>query len=69
MSSKTHKNANKGKNKGFAGKRTMNPAGGMGSQQQNTGAHAAFQEHDPSNRMGSFEGKGEHARTGNRGHQ
>jgi hypothetical protein len=28
-----------------------------------------FQEQDPKRRLGGFEGEGEHARTGNRGHQ
>ena len=33
------------------------------------GSNKAFQQHDPANRQGSFERTGEHARTGNRGHQ
>jgi hypothetical protein len=52
----------------FADKRTMNPTG-RGGHQPNTGANQGDQTHDAKNRLGSFEGKGEHARTGHRGHQ
>ncbi len=33
------------------------------------GTNNAFQQHDKDQRLGSFEGTGNHARTGNRGHQ
>jgi hypothetical protein len=33
------------------------------------GSNKAFQQHDVDNREGSFERTGNHARTGNRGHQ
>ncbi len=33
------------------------------------GTNNAFQQHDLDHRQGSFEGTGNHARTGNRGHQ
>jgi len=33
------------------------------------GQTKAFQQHDAARRLGSFEGAGNHARTGNRGHQ
>ncbi|MBY0526995.1 MAG: hypothetical protein K2R98_26615 [Gemmataceae bacterium] len=62
------KSPKKGSNKDFAAKRTMNPPG-AGSHQGNTGDNKGFQQHDPANRLGSFEGTGNHARTGNRGHQ
>jgi hypothetical protein len=35
----------------------------------NEGSNKAFQQHDEDNREGSFERTGNHARTGNRGHQ
>ncbi len=51
-----------------AAKHTLNPPqGGHGHPQD--GKQPTDQQHDASRRMGSFEGKGEHARTGNRGHQ
>jgi hypothetical protein len=40
-----------------------------GNQSANTGDGDAFQHQDASRRLGDFEGTGEHARTGNRGHQ
>jgi hypothetical protein len=55
----------KGSQKTFAGKRSMNVPQGQG----NMGNTKAFQEHDTARRLGSFEGRGNHARTGNRGHQ
>jgi hypothetical protein len=67
MSTRTHKNANKGKNKGFAQKRTMNPASARMNVPSHNATAAKFQQHD--RRMGSFAQTGEHARTGNRGHQ
>jgi hypothetical protein len=64
-----HKSASKGSNKTFASRRTMNPPQGDGSHQGNTGSPKAFQQHDAARRLGDFEGTGNHARTGNRGHQ
>ena len=64
-----HKSPRKGSQKTFAAKRTMNPPLGDGSHQQATGMGNAQQQHDAKNRQGSFEGAGEHARTGNPGHQ
>jgi hypothetical protein len=60
----------KGSQKSFASKRTINPPGD-GHHQQPTGqtGDAAGQEHDEKRRIGGFEGAGEHARTGNPGHQ
>lgn len=34
-----------------------------------TGANKTFQQQDPAKRQGGFEGAGQHARTGNPGHQ
>jgi hypothetical protein len=45
----------------------MNPPA-AGSHPANTGDPKAFQQHDLARRMGGFEGAGNHARTGNRGH-
>ena len=59
----------KGSQKTFASKRTMNPPQGNASHQGNTGSVKAFQQHDTSRRQGSFEGRGNHARTGNPGHE
>lgn len=59
----------KGTNKTFAAKRTMNPPNTSGRRGVNNTTTGAFQQHDALRRMGSFEGTGEHARTGNRGHQ
>ena len=67
MSQKKHKSPPKGKNKTWASKRTANPPQPHGEQPLNT--TATFQSHDAKGRMGGFEGAGEHARTGNRGHQ
>jgi hypothetical protein len=44
-------------------RRVMDPS------QAGHGQRPADQQHDAKGRQGSFEGKGEHARTGNRGHQ
>jgi hypothetical protein len=63
------KSPKKGANKSFASKRRINPPLGDGSHQASTGPDKAFQQHDAANRLGSFEGAGNHARTGNRGHQ
>ncbi len=62
------KSSKKGSQKTFASRRTMNPPG-EGTNQATTGDNNAFQQHDAANRLGSFEGAGNHARTGNRGHQ
>jgi hypothetical protein len=62
------KSARKGSQKTFAAQRTMNPSF-SGNQGQEPTLNDAFQEHDAKRRMGGFEQAGEHARTGNRGHQ
>jgi hypothetical protein len=54
--------------KTFAAKRTMNPSF-SGNQHQGSNMRDSFQQHDAKRRMGGFEQAGEHARTGNRGHQ
>jgi len=82
MGAKKNTSATKGKgtNKTFASKRTLTPpVTGTGHQTgssktrrksvSGTQSLGSFQEHDAQRRLGSFEGKGEHARTGNRGHQ
>jgi len=66
MSHNTH---GKGSNKTYSAKRTMNPPQGDGSHQQATNTGKADQQQDPARRLGGFESAGEHARTGNRGHQ
>ncbi len=63
------KSASKGKTKTFASKRTANPPGPHPHGKHNLNATSAFQDHDAQRRLGDFEGRGEHARTGNRGHQ
>ncbi len=68
MSTKTHRNANKGRNKGFAQKRTMNPASARTNVPPQNATKDQFQTQDAKRRLGGFEQKGEHARTGNRGH-
>jgi len=68
MLGKKHKSGKKGSEKTFAAKRTMNQPG-KGSHQANTGDSNTFQQHDAANRLGGYEGAGNHARTGNRGHQ
>jgi hypothetical protein len=65
---KKNKSPKKGMNKTFASRRTLNPTAGHEGP-QNLKAPSSFQAHDALNRMGSFETRGEHARTGNRGHQ
>jgi hypothetical protein len=55
-----------GEQKPSAAKRTVNPPHGGAT--QSPGA-PADQQHDAKGRQGSFAGKGEHARTGNRGHE
>lgn len=68
-SQKKQKSMAKGRNKTFASKRTANPPQGGRRGGENLKATSAFQHHDALGRLGSFEGRGEHARTGNRGHQ
>jgi hypothetical protein len=63
-----NKSASKGSNKTFAAKRTMNPPL-AGSHQGDTSPGGADYQHDQKRRLGSFAGKGEHARTGSRGRQ
>jgi len=62
------KKKNKGANRTFAAKRTMNPPQGDPANQANKEGNAT-QEQDAKRRLGSFEGAGEHARTGNPGHE
>jgi len=47
---------------------TTNPVV-AGVQQPQGGDNKAFQQHDAAHRSGSFEATGNHARTGNPGHQ
>ena len=58
----------KGSQKTFASRRTMNPSF-SGNQGQHSNMKDAYQQQDGKRRLGGFEGEGEHARTGNRGHQ
>ena len=51
-----------------AGQAPENTAAGADLSEEK-GDNKAFQEHDTANRLGSFEVRGNHARTGNRGHQ
>jgi hypothetical protein len=67
MAKKTHKSSKKSDNKGFAEKRTMNPPNEGGEHQHSTGDSKTFEHQDEKRRLGNFEGRGEHARTGNRG--
>jgi hypothetical protein len=66
----------KGKKKGKtsdkapADRRTMNPPQPDGGRQDTPADDdKGFQEQDAERRQGSFEGAGEHARTGNPGHE
>jgi hypothetical protein len=70
MAHKKHRGV-KGKAKNWASKRTMNTPAGPGPRPDTKGVSggAGFQEHDAKNRLGSFASAGEHARTGNPGHQ
>jgi len=65
--SRKHKSANQGKD--FAAKRTFNAPQGQQSHKGEMGDNKNFQQHDAAHRQGSFEGTGNHARTGNRSHQ
>jgi hypothetical protein len=68
MSHGKGKSAKKGNQKTFAAKRTVNPPQGGGGQPRPDDTKIP-QQHDEANRLGSFERTGDHARTGNRGHQ
>ena len=62
--------SSKGKLKTFASRRTINPTSSGGHQHAgSTGEGGTFQSQDAARRLGGFETAGEHARTGNRGHQ
>jgi hypothetical protein len=50
----------------FGSRRSMNAGSGPGGKPRDT---KTFQQLDPKRRQGDFESTGEHARTGNRGHQ
>jgi hypothetical protein len=69
MATKKHKSGSKGSSKTFASRRTMNPSSAGRRQHAQSSTVAGFQQHDAAGRLGSFEGAGEHARTGSRGHQ
>lgn len=71
MQNKKNRSSSKGSNQTFAAGRTLNPPQTAGKTQHGDGTNqgASFQEQDPQRRLGSFEGRGEHARTGSRGHQ
>jgi len=66
MSKGRGKGSAKGSQKSVAKRRTFNPPDGPGHAKRES---KAFQQHDVERRLGSFEGTGNHARTGNRGHQ
>ncbi len=68
MGHKKGKSGRKGSQKSFASRRTINPSS-SGNSQPSSVTTGSFQEHDAQGRQGSFETAGEHARTGNRGHQ
>lgn len=68
MSKHKGKSGSKGSQKTFASKRTINPSS-SGHQGAEPNYNGTFQEEDPKRRLGGFETTGEHARTGNRGHQ
>jgi hypothetical protein len=65
---KKQKSPGKGTNQTWASKRRINPADSRGDASAATSG-APFQEHDVQRRLGSFEGAGDHARTGSRGRQ
>jgi hypothetical protein len=58
----------KGNHKTWASRRTMNPSF-SGNRGMKPNMNEAFPQQDAKRRMGGFETAGEHARTGNRGHQ
>jgi len=47
--------------------RPLNQMESQGNPEQLKQGDASFQSHDPKNRTGNFEGKGEHSRSGTRG--
>jgi len=49
--------------------KTARPTGDAPETVASQGDTRNAQQHDAANRLGSYEGKGNHARTGNRGHQ
>lgn len=63
------KSPSKSSGKTFGSKRTANPPGPHPHGEQNRNATSGFSDEDAKRRLGDFEGAGEHARTGNRGHQ
>jgi len=69
MADNKSKSPSKGSQKTFASKRTINAPQGDRSHGANVGPGPSDQQQDAARRLGSFEGKGEHARTGNRGHE
>ena len=69
MATKKKKSSGKGSNKTFASKRTVNPPQTSKKVKGETPEIAGFQPQDALRRLGDFEGRGQHARTGNRGHQ
>jgi hypothetical protein len=71
MSSKKNRRST-GSGKKFAERRTVNPAQGPEAGRQDavpSNEGPQHQEQDPARRLGSYEGAGEHARTGNPGHE
>ena len=63
------KSFKKGSQKTFAAKRRINPPQARGDAHARRNTGAPFQQEDVKRRLGSFEGAGEHARTGSRGHE
>lgn len=66
---KRGKSPKKGMHKTFSDKRTINPSQGVHGSKAASDRGAPFQQEDVARRLGDYEGTGEHARTGNRGHQ
>jgi hypothetical protein len=69
MASKKNKSPGKGSQKTFASKRSLNLSFSGRGQHAGSRPGSGFQQHDAQGRQGSFEGAGEHACTGNPGHQ
>lgn len=69
MATKKIASPGKAKGKTSVARRTMNPPLGDAPHRGSTGSRKAFQQHDLAGRLGGYEGRGNHARTGNRGHQ
>lgn len=63
------RSSKKGANKTFASRRTLNPGSGGGRQSAAGTSYQRDQEHEIPRKLGNFEGRGEHSRTGSRGHQ